>query len=256
MWHFTECGGSYQGPSGIIKSPNFPNTYPGNKQCTYVINTIPGKVINLAFQNFDVEGPDHCGNDYLSIRDGNSATDAEITRLCGDGMPSPIISSFNHLYLEFKTDASIHRAGFLANYSVIDIGTAFSLHFYQTVLLRQSQQPACAYFLILFITSSVVQDVEVFWPKRMASSPHPAIPITTRAICTAYGLFEHRKDSLFDWLSWTSESSPILTADMIMSRLTIRLVLSLGGMIVFFIFRVSIIYPVLWNYAEPSFGSL
>jgi len=37
-------------------------------------------------------------------------------------MPAPIISTYNYLWIRFKTDGSVQNRGFLANYSTFDIG--------------------------------------------------------------------------------------------------------------------------------------
>jgi cubilin len=49
------CGGVYTAATGEIRSPYFPNPYPGDKECIYIIRQAPGTIITLTFVTFDVE---------------------------------------------------------------------------------------------------------------------------------------------------------------------------------------------------------
>ncbi|RWS11455.1 cubilin-like protein, partial [Dinothrombium tinctorium] len=118
----TICGGYFNSPVGEIRSPYFPNPYPSNKRCIYHIAVEPGNVIQLQFTQFDVEGSINCALDSVEIRDGGHENDTRIGNFCGPLLPSLITSSFNELYITFKTDGSIENKGFVANYSTLNIG--------------------------------------------------------------------------------------------------------------------------------------
>ncbi len=52
------CGGMYEfndDEFGSISSPNYPNPYPFNEDCRYVIRSISGKPIILNFTDFHTE---------------------------------------------------------------------------------------------------------------------------------------------------------------------------------------------------------
>ncbi|OXU20544.1 hypothetical protein TSAR_014165, partial [Trichomalopsis sarcophagae] len=124
-----ECGGTFTEPSGIIKSPYYPNYYPASKDCTYLISQPPGKAIVLTFEFMDIEegsiieNKTECYFDRIEIRDGDTENSTLLSTLCGPShfMPEdPIISTHNYMFLEFFTDASIHNLGFKANYTTID----------------------------------------------------------------------------------------------------------------------------------------
>ena len=61
------CGGTFTAPQGILQSPSFPNTYPHNKQCEYLISQPQGQRIVLTFNNFTIEGGS-CGYDYVEVQ--------------------------------------------------------------------------------------------------------------------------------------------------------------------------------------------
>lgn len=58
----------------------------------------------------------------LQIRDGDYENSTLIGRYCNNTSPSEIISSFNYLWIKFVTDESVGDRGFMANYSVTNIG--------------------------------------------------------------------------------------------------------------------------------------
>lgn len=67
---FPACGGVFTTPTGVIRSPYHPNSYPGNRQCEYLINQAAGTRITLTFNSFDIEGgsaTDLCNYDYLEV---------------------------------------------------------------------------------------------------------------------------------------------------------------------------------------------
>ena len=52
----TACGGSFNGPNGNVSSPNYPNNYPSNSNCTYTIEVEPGHVVFISFSDLQLEG--------------------------------------------------------------------------------------------------------------------------------------------------------------------------------------------------------
>ena len=50
---FTACGGVVTKLESVIQSPNFPNDYPFNAKCVWVINL--GHSFQVEFDSFDTE---------------------------------------------------------------------------------------------------------------------------------------------------------------------------------------------------------
>ncbi|XP_021927790.1 cubilin [Zootermopsis nevadensis] len=120
------CGGVFSGGTGVIKSPFYPNAYPTNRVCIYEIELPLGQVVNLCFQDFEVEDTfsPPCRFDYVEIRDGHNENATLLGKYCGgqDQFPNPcFMSQYNFLWLKFKTDGSISNRGFYANYSSISV---------------------------------------------------------------------------------------------------------------------------------------
>ncbi|VVC99646.1 unnamed protein product [Leptidea sinapis] len=118
------CHKTIFGDSGIVKSPGYPFGYPKNTLCEYVIGTSPGKVIQLSFQDFDIEDNVHynCLYDYVEIRDGPSNNSTLLGKYCGGSfhIPPAQTSSFNYMYIGFHSDMSISGTGFYANFTTVD----------------------------------------------------------------------------------------------------------------------------------------
>ena len=119
----TECGGIFEGTEGVIKSPFYPDYYPANRECRYLIRVPLNHVVSVEFLSFEVEGSVGCIYDYVDIREGGSEhNNSFIGRFCGSAPPEPFISMFNEVLFIFKTDGSEHNKGFFANYSSMDVG--------------------------------------------------------------------------------------------------------------------------------------
>ncbi|GFG35967.1 hypothetical protein Cfor_02931, partial [Coptotermes formosanus] len=109
----TMCGGTYFTSKGILQSPNYPNYYPHNKDCTWIISVPTGQQIKLNITDFRLEGSGtRCPYDYLEIRNGGSQLAPLIGRYCGTSIPTSIPSMSNQLFLRFVSDRSGRRTGF------------------------------------------------------------------------------------------------------------------------------------------------
>ncbi|NXP45181.1 CSMD3 protein, partial [Heliornis fulica] len=104
------CGGTMRGSSGIISSPNFPNEYHNNADCTWTIVAEPGDTISLIFTDFQMEEK----YDYLEVEGSEPPT----IWLSGMNIPPPVISNKNWLRLHFVTDSNHRFRGFSAHYQV------------------------------------------------------------------------------------------------------------------------------------------
>ncbi|KAF9421742.1 hypothetical protein HW555_002423 [Spodoptera exigua] len=118
------CEKTIEGDSGVIKSPGYPFSYPNNKVCVYIIRTVPGKAIQLTFQDFDIEDNRYngCRYDNVEVRDGHDQNSTLLGRYCGGAAHTPPTqtSTLNYMYIKFTSDLSLSGTGFYANYTTID----------------------------------------------------------------------------------------------------------------------------------------
>uniref|UniRef100_A0A4W5RB04 CUB domain-containing protein n=2 Tax=Hucho hucho TaxID=62062 RepID=A0A4W5RB04_9TELE len=119
-----ECSRNFTSSNGVIKTPGFPDKYPNNLDCTFMIIAPKMSEIVVDFDAFDME-PDTtpppgalCRYDWLEIWDGFPAVGPHIGRYCGNSSPGRVISYTGILSMTINTDSAIAREGFSANYTV------------------------------------------------------------------------------------------------------------------------------------------
>ena len=90
-FYISGCGGQLTAPSGIIKSPGYPQNYPENRLCVWIIHVPDAdSTIHLKFQTFAIESHPQCRYDYILIRDGDSQLAPILGKFCGSMIPNDI----------------------------------------------------------------------------------------------------------------------------------------------------------------------
>ncbi|POI26232.1 hypothetical protein CIB84_010017 [Bambusicola thoracicus] len=82
-YHKDACGGQLTGLSGEITSPRYPESYPNDAECHWSIRATDGP-LTLIFADFQVEGGQGCGFDYVALFDGPTAAAPHLGRYCGE----------------------------------------------------------------------------------------------------------------------------------------------------------------------------
>ncbi|XP_065321720.1 bone morphogenetic protein 1-like isoform X1 [Gordionus sp. m RMFG-2023] len=110
------CGGDIRSDFGYLRSPNFPDDYFPNKDCIWILTVEEGYQVAITFQTFEIENHDNCVYDYLEVRGGKTNEAPLIGRFCGYKLPPNLTSNANYMYIHFKSDASVQKAGFSLNF--------------------------------------------------------------------------------------------------------------------------------------------
>ncbi|NP_001084377.1 tolloid-like protein 2 precursor [Xenopus laevis] len=110
------CGGFITQLNGTITSPGWPKEYPTNKNCVWQVVAPAQYRISLQFEVFELEGNDVCKYDYLEIRSGLSSESKLHGKFCGPEKPEVITSQGNTVRIEFKSDNTVSKKGFKANF--------------------------------------------------------------------------------------------------------------------------------------------
>nr|XP_026694940.1 CUB and sushi domain-containing protein 1 isoform X6 [Ciona intestinalis] len=90
--------------SQLITSPNYPNNYPNNANCTWTITASDGMRIQLNLHRFKTER----NYDYLTI----FSNGRQLTRISGSYSNKTYIASENSVIIRFTSDRSVTRSGF------------------------------------------------------------------------------------------------------------------------------------------------
>uniref|UniRef100_A0A673N5V6 Procollagen C-endopeptidase enhancer 2a n=1 Tax=Sinocyclocheilus rhinocerous TaxID=307959 RepID=A0A673N5V6_9TELE len=112
------CGGLLDKPSGMIKTPNWPDKdYPAGVTCSWHIVAPQDQIIELKFEKFDVERDSYCRYDHVAVFNGGELNESrKIGKFCGDSPPMTIYSDGNHLFIKFLSDLSLTADGFIGHY--------------------------------------------------------------------------------------------------------------------------------------------
>uniref|UniRef100_A0AAR2L5T0 Neuropilin n=1 Tax=Pygocentrus nattereri TaxID=42514 RepID=A0AAR2L5T0_PYGNA len=120
----SDCSRNFTSPSGVIESPGFPDKYPHNLECTFIIIVPPHMEVTLTFLTFDLENDPlqgsegECKYDWLEVWDGLPQVGPLIGRHCGTKIPPELKSSTGILSLTFHTDMAVAKDGFSARYNM------------------------------------------------------------------------------------------------------------------------------------------
>ena len=94
-----KCGGNFNTPNGIITSPSYPESYPENMDCTYLISVPNGTFINMTVITVDI----YCRTsgekgiyDSIEFRNGDSENSPLMRKWCEDKSPT-LRTTQNHL---------------------------------------------------------------------------------------------------------------------------------------------------------------
>ncbi|XP_023567988.1 adhesion G-protein coupled receptor G6 isoform X2 [Octodon degus] len=116
-------------PSGTFTSPCYPNDYPNSQACLWTLRAPTGYIIQITFNDFDIEEAPNCIYDSLSLDIGEGQP-----KYCGATAKGlSFNSSANEMHVSFSSDFSIQKKGFNASY----IRVAVSLR-NQKVILPQT----------------------------------------------------------------------------------------------------------------------
>ncbi|XP_023978213.1 adhesion G-protein coupled receptor G6 isoform X3 [Physeter macrocephalus] len=127
-WGCANCRVVLSNPSGTFTSPCYPNDYPNSQACMWTLRAPAGYIIQITFNDFDIEEAPNCIYDSLSLDNGGSQT-----KFCGATAKGlSFNSSANEMHVSFSSDFSIQKKGFNASY----IRVAVSLR-NQKVILPQ-----------------------------------------------------------------------------------------------------------------------
>lgn len=115
------CGGLRNESYGKIISPNFPNIYPFNSRCLWEIKGTARQNVMLNFTYFDLEGfrSKECDYDYVEIKSKLGENSYVYHgRICGYRQPFVVASVSNEVILEFVSDNSVSKSGFMVDFHI------------------------------------------------------------------------------------------------------------------------------------------
>ncbi|XP_034489715.1 cubilin homolog [Drosophila innubila] len=115
------CGGQLTGRTGVLTSPNYPNTYPNNINCEWKLDVHYGSNLRITIEDLEMENLNNC-YDHLSIEtvDSHSGlSNPSSSSLCRmpEGTNNVIILDSNKAKIMFRSDINIAFRGFRLSYA-------------------------------------------------------------------------------------------------------------------------------------------
>ncbi|XP_070576037.1 uncharacterized protein [Ptychodera flava] len=111
---------------GVLVSPGYPANYPSNIYRNYqLVMSMDGMtnvLIELTFEDFDIELSENCTNDWLQLLLYNDKDENFLTteRACGKKRPDPFTIEFFRLELTFVSNSNITAKGFRLKYKKVE----------------------------------------------------------------------------------------------------------------------------------------
>ncbi|XP_061064967.1 kremen protein 2 isoform X4 [Eubalaena glacialis] len=105
------CQGNWTAPQGVIYSPDFPDEYGPDRNCSWALGP-PGAALELTFRLFELADP----RDQLELRDAASGSLLRAFDGAHPPPPGPLRLRFAALLLTFRSDARGHAQGFALTY--------------------------------------------------------------------------------------------------------------------------------------------
>ncbi len=102
--------------TGTITDGSGSYNYQSNTICTWIIQPPGVGAVTLNFTSFDLEPV----NDYLRIYD--LTTEELLATYSGSNLPPTVTTHTGGMYIEFKTNGSVNRQGWTADYSSFGVG--------------------------------------------------------------------------------------------------------------------------------------
>ena len=103
---------------GSFQSPNYPDDYPSQATCQWIIE-IPRSqkpFIKLEFKDFNVEEHWSCNYDKVLVYDGWESNNTLLGSFCGYNTPSPIYATTGKMLIKLISDVFVTRRGFNATF--------------------------------------------------------------------------------------------------------------------------------------------
>uniref|UniRef100_A0A8C4LAT9 Kremen protein 2 n=1 Tax=Equus asinus TaxID=9793 RepID=A0A8C4LAT9_EQUAS len=105
------CQGNWTAPQGVIYSPDFPDEYGPDRNCSWALGP-PGAALELTFRLFELADP----RDRLELRDAASGRLLRAFDGARPPPPGPLRLRAASLLLTFRSDARGHAQGFALTY--------------------------------------------------------------------------------------------------------------------------------------------
>ncbi|XP_078712377.1 ovochymase-2-like [Lampetra fluviatilis] len=121
---FSGCGSlAVLRREGELQSLNYPRggrpaATPGGVTCRWLLHAPRGKRLQLRFTDFELASSPNCTYDYVAVY-GDVERTLQLAKLCGAGLPPPVLSPGETMSVVFASDHESSLRGFKATFSFL-----------------------------------------------------------------------------------------------------------------------------------------
>ena len=122
------CGGNFAGLNGSFTSPGYPNNYPNERTCCWLLQCPVGKIVSVLVNIAEIEHDKTCAFDYIKFRDLSSTGPGLLPtsdvpydprqdyKFCGSLRNLRWRSTKLRIWVQFKSDDGTTDSGFHATW--------------------------------------------------------------------------------------------------------------------------------------------
>lgn len=101
--------------SGLLTSPNYPNSYPHQLNCLYTIISANGTSVTLYPLAFALAND--CNTDFVQVYDGPTTNSALLGKFCSQRGPPVMRSTGNQVLVAVRTGSAAGSTGFAFSFT-------------------------------------------------------------------------------------------------------------------------------------------
>ncbi|XP_078370324.1 CUB domain-containing protein 2-like [Oculina patagonica] len=113
----TGCGSVV---GNTLTSPGYPNNYPSNMDCSYVVPITDGKAMKIDFRHFDVGYLTSCKDDFVNITNDK---DQAFGLFCGQRTGKTVLVTGTSVVIKFHSDFFLEKGGFQLFFTPVPLGS-------------------------------------------------------------------------------------------------------------------------------------
>ncbi|KAL7734838.1 hypothetical protein ACLKA6_011119 [Drosophila palustris] len=111
------CGGNITSARGTLSSPNYPDSYPSNVECDWLVTPRAGNAIELNFEAMDIAKSEHCNVDFLEVRADRHGP--LLGLYCDNVLPAEPLLSNTNIWIKFRSQPGSSGNGFKLRWNYV-----------------------------------------------------------------------------------------------------------------------------------------
>ncbi|XP_070574235.1 uncharacterized protein [Ptychodera flava] len=207
-----------------LTSPNYPNEYPSDVSCRWVINvdTSSPWAYRIVLNILDVGLEGACSYDGIKITDGDSETSRTILEICDSVNPGSVTSTGSSIFIRFYSDTSVQDRGFRISYTAFEVGSScpptwlkrdeYCYKVKTNITERDIAQKRCGYDASNLVSIHSYEENYFISESFLKSAGNAWVGVLYHSTYQNYSWVDRSKYAFTNWQIDNPKSSDICTA--------------------------------------------